>query len=382
MQSPGEYGFFNQAKIMSGAGAMDNIPVELDGFDARHPLVLAGKEAASAGLTKKFLKALGESNTVVGALYDDVPAYSSAGLVKDLAVFFRDRGCDSIISIGSGAVVDTAKGVNMAVSTGKDLLDLEGENKIPSHLKPFVAVPTATVAPYDYTNMAHIDGRLFVSDFLYPDVIAIDPRTVRGCCSDCVLETAMAALTHSVEAFLAPVPNPVNETYAYASIRFIADHLAKGLKKPCNKTASLALVNAAVMGGIAFANSGAGMAGALGNALSQETGFGPGLLMGVILPYAVSYRQSKKETFRDDFLMAVGGLDVFAATGEKERGAKGAEMLLTLLSDIRALPRSLGAMKVPEYRAQAAAQAAAKSNPGLNARDCEAVMEMALAGSR
>jgi hypothetical protein len=80
--------------------------------------------------------------------------------------------------------------------------------------------------------------------------------------------------------------------------------------------------------------------------------------------------------------MAIGGLDAFASTGEKERGAKGAAMLLTLLSDIKALPRSLEAMKVPEYKAMAAAQAAAKSNPGLNARDCEAVMDMALAGSR
>ena len=382
MQSPGEYGFFNQAKIMSGAGAMDNIPVELDGFDARRPFVLAGKEAVSAGLTKKFLKALAESNTVVGALYDDVPAYAGAGLVKDLAVFFRDRGCDSIISIGSGAVVDMAKGVNIAVSTGKDILDLEGENKIPGHLKPFVAVPTATVAPFDYTNMAHIDGRLFVSDFLYPDVIAIDPRTVRGCCAECVLATAMVALTHSVEAFLAPAHNTVNDTYAYTSIRFIADNLAVALKKPRNKAASLALVNAAVMAGVAFANSGAGMAHALGSALSSETGFSPGICMGVMLSHSIRYRESKKESFRGDLLMAMGGLDSFASTGEKDRGAKGSAMLLSFLGSIRELPRSLGDMKVPGYQARAAAQAAAKANPGLNARDCEAVMEMALAGSR
>lgn len=383
MQSPGEYGFFYQAKILSGIGAMANIPVELDGFDARHPFVLAGKSVTESGLAKKFVKALCESNTVIGALYDDVPAYAGTGLVKELAQFFRDRGCDSIVAIGSGAVMNAARGVNIAVSAGGDeVLSLAGVNKIQSHLKPFVAVPTCAPAPLDLTNRAVIDGRLFVSNFLYPDIIAADTSMVRGCCAECVLETAMASLTQALEAYLSPAASPVSDAYAYMALQFIAENLAAILKKPKNKNASLAMANAAVGAGAAFSNLPAGAVHALGMELATITGHPAGLCMGIMLPAGLEYQRKQKRAFRGDLLKAVSGFDAFAETPAGQRGEKGIRAIQSLLAGIDGLPRSLSELRVAGYLAKDAVEAAAKSNPHLKKQDLAEVMDMSMAGTR
>lgn len=383
MQSPGDYGFFNQAKMMSGVAAMENIPVELDGFDARHPFVLTSKDITRSGLAKKFVKALYESNTIIGALYDDVPAYSSTGLVKDLARFFRDRGCDSIVALGNGPVVDIAKGVNIAVSTGTgDILQFEGENRIESHLKPFAVVPTAAIAPNDLTNRACIDGREFISNFLYPDMIVVDTRMVRGCCGECVLDTAMVSLTRAVEAFLSPMANPVSDSYAHMALQLIAENILKAVRRPKNKAASVAMANAAVAAAASFSNLPGGIVHALGMALAAVTGNSAGTCMGVILPAGMEYRRQKKEPFRADLLMAVSGMDEFAATPAGQRGEKGLRELQFLLGNLKGLPKSLADLRVADYRAKEAVEAAAKANPALKKQDLAAVMDLAMTGVR
>ncbi len=131
MTSPDFFQFFSQAKIMSGNRAMDNIPVELDGFDARKPLVITTKEVTKAGLGRKFAKACYDSNVVIGAIFDEVPYYAGISQVRDLVKLFRDRGCDSLIAIGGGAAADVAKCINIMVSEETDdLLQFVGENKI------------------------------------------------------------------------------------------------------------------------------------------------------------------------------------------------------------------------------------------------------------
>ncbi len=380
MQSPGDYGFFYQAKIMAGTGAMANIPVELDGFDARHPFVLTDKKTSDSGLPRKFVKALGESNTIIGALFDDVPAYSSVSLVKDLAQFFRDRGCDSVVAIGSGPVVDVAKGVNMAVSTGADVLGFEGVNRVPGHLKPLVVVPTAAIKPFDLTGNARIDGRKFSSAFLMPDVIAVDPLMVRGCCTECVLDTAMVSLSHAVEAYLSPSANPLSDAYASMAIRLIAEHLQKSLKRPGNKAASMGMANAAVAAAAAFDNQPVGVVHALGMELSLLTGNAPGLCMGILLPAALEYRRQMKQEARSELLMAMEGFDAYAGTPAGQRGEKGLRSLQLLFSKIAVLPRTLEELRVPRFKADEAIQEALKANPSLKKQDLSAVMGLAMKG--
>ncbi len=381
MGSPGYYEFFSEAKILSGVKALENIAVELDGFDARRPLVLLGTDDAKAGAHKKLIDALRESNVTIGALVDDVPDYASAKLCEGLGVLFRDRGCDSIIGIGGGSVIDTVKGTNIAVGAG-DLLRHEGENRIEKRLKPLVVIPTIPQSGYECAGSATIDRRYFKSDYLYPDLIVIDPRTARGCCARCMAETAAVAMAHAMEVSTSGDFNLMCDVYVNASIQFLYENTAAAIKRPHNKKASMAIANASAMAGIAYSNSRPGLVQELAHALADATNHSPGVLMGIILPHELEMKLSKKAGIRPDLLLALVGPDEYSATPERERAAKAVGLVKRLQGSFAGvLPLSLKELAVPEYLLEQTARKIADSSMGFNAKECMTILRRAWDGA-
>ncbi|MCU0848577.1 MAG: iron-containing alcohol dehydrogenase [Spirochaetes bacterium] len=360
MQTPEYFEFLNQAKIISGKKALEHIPIELDGFNSRKPLVVTSKAVSGAKLDRVLAKAFYDSNTIIGGIFDEVPEHSSFSLAKELSILFKGRGCDSIIAFGGGSVADVAKGVNIMVSEkNEDLLSFIGEGKVKTRLKPFVYIPVSYSDGTEMTNVACIDHRIIKSDFLYPDIIAMDPRATKGCCRECVVSTAMTALTHAIEASSVAHYNPVSDTYAHSAIQFIYENLAKGVKSLGNARAGLALANAAVMAGITFANAPAGLIHTIADALSSITGHNRGTMMGVLLPFGLEYKISKKLEIRGELLLALAGLDEYVKTPEKEMAVRSLGLIKNLIKSLKgALPEKLSDMKIPEYHLNEAAKIA------------------------
>ncbi|HNW27350.1 MAG TPA: iron-containing alcohol dehydrogenase [Spirochaetota bacterium] len=383
MTSSDYFEFFSQAKIMSGNRAMSNIPIELDGFDARKPLVVTSKEVTKAGLGKKFARALYDSNVVIGAIFDEVPYYAGISQVRDLAKLFRDRGCDSLIAIGGGAAADVAKCVNVMVSgETDDILQFVGEDRITRHLKPFIYVAASGSTGYEASNRAMIEGRVIRSDFLFPDVICIDRSMVSAKNGGAVLEGAMVAFAQAVEAADMPNNNPVVDAYAHAAIQFICENLRKGIRSPGDKNSGLALANAAAMGAIAFSNSPEGTVHLLSKSLARVTGLSESLCTAVLLPYSLELKLGRKEPFRGDLLLVMAGFETFASTPEKERPRAALELIRQLLAEVKQYPRALKDVKVAKYRLDEAARAAAEEGDGrVDLKDCMTILEHAWEGT-
>src|SRR6476620_2288787 len=88
---------------------------------------------------------------------DGVPPDSSTRVVADTAALARRRGCDAIVAIGGGSVIDTAKAVNILLSEGgDDLHAYAGSSVLKRRLKPFVVIPTTSGTGSEVTNVAVI----------------------------------------------------------------------------------------------------------------------------------------------------------------------------------------------------------------------------------
>lgn len=383
MQIPDYYEFMNQTKIISGKNALEHIPVELDGFDTRKPLVITTGGLTRRGMAKKFISAFDESSMVLGALFDGVHNYAGITMVRELAGLFRDRGCDSIIAIGGGPVVDVAKGVNLLVSEKtNDLMPYAEGAASPGRLKPLLYVPTCHSTGMEMTNTAVIDNQMISSDFLIPELVIIDPRMTVGCCSECVAETAVIALAHAVGAAVDETHSPMIEAYSHSALQFLAGNIAKGIKSPKNSAACVALANAAVMANVAFSNSPAGMAHLLSEELAKATGISIGSHLRILLPPVMARMAAQKKSIRDELLVAIAGFDVYAATPAKDRARAGLEKALDLLRPIASvLPGSLKELKIQKYLLPEIAETVSKrSKNRFSSADCMAVLENAWEG--
>ena len=380
MQIPDYYEFLNHSKIISGKCSMENIPSELGSYDAQKPLVIARKNVVGRGLAKKFIKAFYDSGITMGGIFDDVTDYAGISLARNAAILYRERGCDSIIALGNGPAVDLAKAVNVLVSEKTDNLFAHFEGAtVSGPLKPLILVTACRTNGREATNTMVIDNRRITSDFLYPDVVVIDPRMTPGCCPDCIAESATIALTHAFTALTDKDLSPMTAAFAHPAMSYLSEYLLKGVRKPKNKDASLALANASVMASSAYANAKPGMTDLLAEELSAATGISAGTYMAILLPSVIAFMQKKKVKISDDLFLSLAGIDAYAAAPAADRTRKGLDEVMRLIGILKKImPSSLRELKVQKYTLDGIAQAAAaKSGKRLTDADCRAVLEQA-----
>ncbi len=273
MIQPRYYEFCCRVRTISGTRALEKIPGLLAGMNAKKPMIITDKGIVAAGLVAVLKKAMG-SGVKIGAMYDNVPVDSDYRLVNDAAGIYRKKGCDSIIAVGGGSAMDTAKGVNTLASLGgNNLRDYEGANNITQKLNPMIAIPTTSGTGSEMTFamvVADPDRHVkmaFLSNFLLPDVAVLDPRMTRTLPAAITAATAMDALTHAMEAYFCMGKNILSDSFALPAIRGISENLLHVIKTPGDMKGRLALANASAMAGASFSNSMTGMVHNLGHAI-------------------------------------------------------------------------------------------------------------------
>ena len=110
--------FVNSVKILCGDNAIENIAYELDFFGSKNPLLLSDEGLKKIGTVEKVTKIL--KKVGIKNVYTNIPADSSTETIKEIISLYKEAKCDGIIALGGGSVIDTAKGVRMSLSQGKN----------------------------------------------------------------------------------------------------------------------------------------------------------------------------------------------------------------------------------------------------------------------
>ncbi len=357
---PSYYEFYCPVKIISGYKAIDNLPYELEQMGVKRPFIVTDKGIVLVGIIDLVKEIFKEYEMDIPVIYDDVPPDSSNKIVNKAASIFRENRCDSIVAIGGGSVIDTAKGINIVVSENtEDLMEFIGADRIHGPLKPLVVIPTTSGTGSEVTLVAVIYNEdkgvkmAFSSYHLLPKVAILDPRMTLSLPPHITAATGMDALTHAIEAFYCIQKNPLSDGYAISAIRLIRDHLIEAVKDGNNKKARLAMANAATMAGIAFSNSMVGMVHSLGHAAGGVCHVPHGVAMSIFLPFGMEYNLDKREKELSELLLYLGGEEEYANTKKEKRAVRTIELVRELkekLYDMCKLPRTLKEAGVDEEK--------------------------------
>lgn len=326
---PEYYEFKNSVKIISGKNALENIPFELSNLEAKKPLILTTKSMIKNGQLDIVTNAMKNANIEVGLIFKDIPQDSSIEIVNDISQLYKDNKCDSIVAIGGGSVIDTAKGVNMLVSTdATDLKDYMGLEMLGGKLKPFIVVPSTSGTGSEATLVSVIADPSrnvkmeFISYSILPDVAVLDPRMTLTLPPKLTASTGIDALTHSIEAFSGFQKNPISDVYALTSIELISNYLEKAVVDGKDEKARLAMANASLMAGVAFSNSMVGIVHAIGHACGGVSKVPHAEAMTILLPYCMNLNLELCQEEYSRILLAFSGPEVYSQTSKEERGRR------------------------------------------------------------
>ncbi|MBP8158409.1 iron-containing alcohol dehydrogenase [Aeromonas salmonicida] len=345
------YDFFCPVKLMAGEQALEQLAGELAGLGARRPLLLTDKGVSGTGLATLLANVLAEGELPVADIWDEIPADSSTAVVERIAARYRELECDSLVALGGGSVIDTAKAVNILASMGGDrLLDYAGAGCLTRPLQPLAVVPTTAGTGSEVTLVAVIkdeaSGRKvpFTSPFLLPQLAVLDPRLTQGLPLNITAATAMDAMTHAIEAFIGNAKNPVSDALALMAIEKIANALPKVLQSPQDKQLRLQLAEGSTLAGMAFSNSMVGLVHALGHSLGARCHLPHGLCMNLFLPTVLDYNRPGIDPELARLLLPLVGAERFAATPATERAQASIQALCALRDSLWQavkLPRTL-----------------------------------------
>ncbi|MFM5466349.1 iron-containing alcohol dehydrogenase [Aeromonas veronii] len=332
------YDFFCPVKLLAGEQALEQLASELASLGARRPLLLTDKGVNATGLATLLANVLAEGELPVAAIWDEIPADSSTAVVERIAKRYRELDCDSLVALGGGSVIDTAKAVNILTSMGGDhLLDYSGAGCLTRPLKPLAVVPTTAGTGSEVTLVAVIkdeaSGRKvpFTSPFLLPQLAVLDPRLTQGLPLNITAATAMDAMTHAIEAFIGTAKNPVSDALALMAVEKIACALPQIIHDPQNKQLRLQLAEGSTLAGMAFSNSMVGLVHALGHSLGARCHLPHGLCMNLFLPTVLDYNRPEVDNELARLLLPLVGAERFAATPAHQR----AEATITAIRTLR-----------------------------------------------
>lgn len=340
MPLPEFYDFCCRVKTVSGENALERIPGLLAKLNASRPLIVTDRGVEAAGIIHTVREAINDGLDI-GAVFNEVPVDSDYKTVDEAAGLYRRNGCDSIIAVGGGSVIDTAKGINIVASLGgESLLQYQGTGKVRRKLSPLAILPTTSGTGSEMTLVAVIadnerqEKMLFVSYYLLPNLAILDPRLTRTLPDFLLTQTAMDALAHSCESYYCLEKNPVSDALAIRAIRMISRNLLHAVRNPEDTAARLALANASSLAGAAFSNSMVGIVHNLGHVIGALCHVPHGCCMAILLPYGLEYNLHRRRESIGELLFSLTGPETYARTPPGERAEQAIGRIRQLNQDL------------------------------------------------
>ncbi len=282
-------------KIVCGNGALHKLPDELRDRKVTHPLVVTGPSLMKLGIARQVTAPL-EEEGIEYDLFADVPPDSSLEAVDQVTHCYVQRGCDGLVAMGGGSVIDTVKGAGACISNGSvDFADLQGSEILRESLPPFIAVPTTAGTGSEVTLVAVVADTAantklsYTSYHLVPHAAFLDPALTVSLPAKLTATTGMDALTHAVEAYTSVQKNPISDALARGAIELVVGNLDSACQHPDDRDARANLALASLMAGAAFSNAMVGIVHAIGHSLGGLCHIAHGQAMMLLLPHCVRF---------------------------------------------------------------------------------------------
>jgi alcohol dehydrogenase len=287
------FNFHNPGKLVFGEGASRNAATELLALNATRPVLITDETMAGSKGVEEVRASLGEA---LVAQFTEVVPDTGFEIIDEAAEIAREARADSVISIGGGSSIDTAKAVAAMLGTGVTRVsEIIGFYKLAKRPVPHVVIPTTAGTGSECTSMAVIKDRannkkvLLMDQKLIPDVGILDPVLAATMPKGVTAATGMDAMTHAAEAIMSKRGIPIADALALHAISLIKANLPLAGTKGDDLEARGLMLIAAAEAGQAFQNAYVGVVHAMAHALGGLVGVPHGLANGILLWVGMEY---------------------------------------------------------------------------------------------
>jgi alcohol dehydrogenase class IV len=253
-------------RIILGPGTSAELPSLLRGIGQRALLVVSAGAARRGGAAALLADQLLTDRIAVAQV--GASGEPESGAVENAAQLAKESGCDCVVAIGGGSVIDTAKAAAaLATNPGGALeyMEVVGAGKaLAQPALPVVAVPTTAGAGSEATRNAvvrspeHGAKASIRHGSMLPRIALVDSALTVDLPADVTAACGMDALTQLVEAFVSKRAGHLTDGFCREGMLLAIQNLRQAVKVPDDLGARSAMSAAALLSGMALANAGLG----------------------------------------------------------------------------------------------------------------------------
>lgn len=284
-----------------GAGAIAEIPGELQRRGYKKVFVCTDPDLVKFGVAAKVTDLLDEAG-IAYSVYSDIKPNPTIQNVTDGVEAFKAAEADSIVTIGGGSAMDTAKAIGVIIANPEfaDVRSLEGVAPTKNHAVFTIAVPTTagTAAEvtinYVITDVEKVRKFVCVDTNDAPEVAVVDPEMMATMPAGLTASTGMDALTHAIEGYTTKGAWEMSDMFHLKAIELISKNLRNAVAEaksgvPGSGREGMAL--AQYIAGMGFSNVGLGVDHSMAHTLSAHFDTPHGVACAMLLPIAMEFNK-------------------------------------------------------------------------------------------
>ncbi|MDB6021684.1 MAG: iron-containing alcohol dehydrogenase [Pedosphaera sp.] len=326
--------------------------------------------AGHAGRVQRILEAAGLQVTLFGKARENPTTRD----VDECLAVAKAAATDTIVGLGGGSSMDTAKGCNFLLTNGGRMHDYWGVGKATKTMLPLIAIPTTAGTGSECQSFAliadeHTHQKMACGDpkaaariaILDPALTVSQPARVAAC-------TGIDAITHAVETAVTRKRNALSLMYSHEAFKLLVSSFPTVLRNPADLEARGRMLLGAALAGTAIENSMLGAVHSAANPLTARYNLVHGQAVGIMLPLVVRFN-GQDSAARHAYAELASAPEIACVSDGHEPALGALIARLESLLNLAQMPRSLADCGVKKSDLKTlAAEAARQWTAGFNPR--------------
>jgi hypothetical protein len=215
------------AILKIGGGAFDEAAGILPGLKCRQAFIVTDAFLAGSGLAGRLKDQIVASGIDCKIFAGSVADPTTEAVHQGVRAFVEGK-YDSLVSLGGGSSIDTAKAIGLLVANGGRISDYKVPKPIPVPGPPHVAIPTTAGTGSEVSRFTVIsdsateEKMLVAGGALVPSAAIVDYELTMSMPRRLTADTGTDSLTHAIEAYVSRKANAFTNLMALSANE---DHL-------------------------------------------------------------------------------------------------------------------------------------------------------------
>ena len=257
--------YFLPVNIEFGSGKVAKAGELTKPYGKKALIVTGHSSAKKSGLYDKVKDSL-KAEGIDSVLFDKVAQNPLTTTAAEGAAFAKENGCDVVVAIGGGSIMDCAKAIAFLAVNDGDVSDYIFGKKVSDTALPIILIPTTCGTGSEgngfavLTNPDNGDKKSLRCNAIVAKVSIVDPECMMTMPKHVLASVGFDALCHNMEAYTSKIAQPFTDALSLYAVDLIAHNLVDVYKGTGSKESWEKITLASTIGGMVINTAGVTLA--------------------------------------------------------------------------------------------------------------------------